>query len=93
MTMTIQPADIALLSSDSLFLLQFCKYSMLMFCRPTGIPGNNEAYNLGMVSSHGLEPSHTDTFSSVSREGTLMIREVSGWYLFSEQHLQEVLSL
>ncbi|KAJ6660962.1 hypothetical protein lerEdw1_016982 [Lerista edwardsae] len=45
---------------------------------PTGIPGNNEAYNLGMVSSHGLEPSHTDTFSSVSREGTLMIRETSG---------------
>ncbi|XP_066477825.1 TRAF2 and NCK-interacting protein kinase isoform X3 [Tiliqua scincoides] len=45
---------------------------------PTGIPGNSEAYNLGMVSSHGLEPSHTDTFSSVSREGTLMIRETSG---------------
>ncbi|XP_053161157.1 TRAF2 and NCK-interacting protein kinase isoform X8 [Hemicordylus capensis] len=42
---------------------------------PTGMPGNNEAYNLGMVSSHGLEPSHTDTFSSISREGTLMIRE------------------
>ncbi|XP_044290513.1 TRAF2 and NCK-interacting protein kinase isoform X4 [Varanus komodoensis] len=45
---------------------------------PTGIPGNNEAYNLGMVSSHGLEPSHTDTFSSISREGTLMIRETTG---------------
>ncbi|XP_053161158.1 TRAF2 and NCK-interacting protein kinase isoform X9 [Hemicordylus capensis] len=45
---------------------------------PTGMPGNNEAYNLGMVSSHGLEPSHTDTFSSISREGTLMIRETSG---------------
>ncbi|CAI5775881.1 and NCK-interacting kinase isoform X9 [Podarcis lilfordi] len=45
---------------------------------PTGIPGNNEAYNLGMVSSHVLEPPHTDTFSSISREGTLMIRETSG---------------
>uniref|UniRef100_A0A803SLW7 non-specific serine/threonine protein kinase n=1 Tax=Anolis carolinensis TaxID=28377 RepID=A0A803SLW7_ANOCA len=44
---------------------------------PTGISGNNEAYNIGMVSSHGLEPSHTDTFSSISREGTLMIRETS----------------
>nr|XP_056706296.1 TRAF2 and NCK-interacting protein kinase isoform X3 [Euleptes europaea] len=42
---------------------------------PTGIPGNNEAYNIGMVSSHGLEQSHTNTFSSISREGTLMIRE------------------
>ncbi|XP_062988053.1 TRAF2 and NCK-interacting protein kinase isoform X4 [Elgaria multicarinata webbii] len=45
---------------------------------PTGISGNNEAYNLGMVSSHGLEPSHTDTFSNISREGTLMIRETAG---------------
>ncbi|XP_033006550.1 TRAF2 and NCK-interacting protein kinase isoform X5 [Lacerta agilis] len=45
---------------------------------PTGMPGNNEAYNLGMVSSHVLEPPHTDTFSSISREGTLMIRETSG---------------
>ncbi|XP_061493298.1 TRAF2 and NCK-interacting protein kinase isoform X2 [Rhineura floridana] len=45
---------------------------------PTGMPGNNEAYSLGMVTSHGLEPSHTDTFSSISREGTLMIRETSG---------------
>ncbi|XP_053246524.1 TRAF2 and NCK-interacting protein kinase isoform X3 [Podarcis raffonei] len=45
---------------------------------PTGMPGNNEAYNLGMVSSHILEPPHTDTFSSISREGTLMIRETSG---------------
>ncbi|XP_060098490.1 TRAF2 and NCK-interacting protein kinase isoform X4 [Heteronotia binoei] len=42
---------------------------------PTGMPGNNEAYNIGMVSSHSLEQSHTDTFSSISREGTLMIRE------------------
>ncbi|XP_077204526.1 TRAF2 and NCK-interacting protein kinase isoform X5 [Paroedura picta] len=42
---------------------------------PTGMPGNNEAYNIGMVSSHGLEQSHTDTFNSISREGTLMIRE------------------
>lgn len=76
-----------------LFLFQFYKFSLLMFFRPTGIPGNNEAYNLGMVSSHGLEPSHIDSFSSVSREGTLMIREVSGWYLFSEQNLQVVLLL
>ncbi|XP_042311943.1 TRAF2 and NCK-interacting protein kinase isoform X7 [Sceloporus undulatus] len=45
---------------------------------PTGISGNNESYNLGLVSSHGLEPSHTDTFSSISREGTLMIRETPG---------------
>ncbi|XP_034988697.2 TRAF2 and NCK-interacting protein kinase isoform X3 [Zootoca vivipara] len=45
---------------------------------PTGMPGNNEAYNLGMVSSHVLEPPHTDTFNSISREGTLMIRETSG---------------
>ncbi|KAJ7324271.1 hypothetical protein JRQ81_017291, partial [Phrynocephalus forsythii] len=44
---------------------------------PTGISGNNEAYNLGMVSSHGLESSQTETFSSISREGTLMIRETS----------------
>nr|XP_020649471.1 TRAF2 and NCK-interacting protein kinase isoform X3 [Pogona vitticeps] len=44
---------------------------------PTGMSGNNEAYNLGMVSSHGLESSQTETFSSISREGTLMIRETS----------------
>ncbi|KAF3827305.1 hypothetical protein GH733_002791 [Mirounga leonina] len=32
-----------------------------------------------MVGTHGLETSHTDTFSSsISREGTLMIRETSG---------------
>lgn len=35
---------------------------------------------MGMVGTHGLETSHADTFSSsISREGTLMIREVS-WY-------------
>ncbi|XP_048360857.1 TRAF2 and NCK-interacting protein kinase isoform X3 [Sphaerodactylus townsendi] len=42
---------------------------------PTGMTGNSEAYNIGMVSSHGLEQSHTDNFSGISREGTLMIRE------------------
>ncbi|XP_064929939.1 TRAF2 and NCK-interacting protein kinase isoform X20 [Columba livia] len=42
---------------------------------PTGIPGNNEPYNLGMVTTHGLETSHADTFSNISREGTLMVRE------------------
>ncbi|KAM6443223.1 TRAF2 and NCK-interacting protein kinase isoform 6-T6 [Liasis olivaceus] len=43
---------------------------------PTGMPANNESYSLGMVSSHGgLEPPHPDKFSSISREGTLMIRE------------------
>ncbi|XP_046514751.1 TRAF2 and NCK-interacting protein kinase isoform X12 [Equus quagga] len=46
---------------------------------PTGAPGSAEQYNVGMVGSHGLEPSHADTFSSsISREGTLMIRETSG---------------
>ncbi|XP_064929935.1 TRAF2 and NCK-interacting protein kinase isoform X7 [Patagioenas fasciata] len=45
---------------------------------PTGIPGNNEPYNLGMVTTHGLETSHADTFSNISREGTLMVRETSG---------------
>ncbi|XP_067392685.1 TRAF2 and NCK-interacting protein kinase isoform X7 [Emydura macquarii macquarii] len=45
---------------------------------PTGVPGSNEPYNLGMVASHGLETSHADTFSSVSREGTLMVRETTG---------------
>lgn len=39
-----------------------------------------EQYNVGVVGTHGLETSHADTFSSsISREGTLMIREVS-WY-------------
>lgn len=48
--------------------------------RPTGAPGSTEQYNVGMVGTHGLETSHVDTFSSsISREGTLMIREVS-WY-------------
>ncbi|XP_043347708.1 TRAF2 and NCK-interacting protein kinase isoform X18 [Dermochelys coriacea] len=42
---------------------------------PTGVPGSNEPYNLGMVASHGLETSHADTFSNISREGTLMVRE------------------
>uniref|UniRef100_A0A452SMD6 non-specific serine/threonine protein kinase n=1 Tax=Ursus americanus TaxID=9643 RepID=A0A452SMD6_URSAM len=38
-----------------------------------------EQYNVGMVGTHGLEASHADTFSSsISREGTLMIRETSG---------------
>ncbi|TFK11214.1 coiled-coil domain-containing protein 47 [Platysternon megacephalum] len=45
---------------------------------PTGVPGSNEPYNLGMVASHGLETSHADTFSSISREGTLMVRETTG---------------
>ncbi|XP_065413829.1 TRAF2 and NCK-interacting protein kinase isoform X4 [Chrysemys picta bellii] len=39
---------------------------------PTGVPGSNEPYNIGMVASHGLETPHADTFSSISREGTLM---------------------
>ncbi|XP_070262906.1 TRAF2 and NCK-interacting protein kinase isoform X8 [Myotis yumanensis] len=46
---------------------------------PTGAPGGTEQYNVGMVGTHGLETSHADTFSSsISREGTLMIRETSG---------------
>ncbi|XP_071608766.1 TRAF2 and NCK-interacting protein kinase isoform X4 [Heliangelus exortis] len=45
---------------------------------PTGIPGSNEPYNLGMVTTHGLETSHADTFSNISGEGTLMVRETSG---------------
>nr|XP_005905641.1 PREDICTED: TRAF2 and NCK-interacting protein kinase isoform X7 [Bos mutus] len=46
---------------------------------PTGAPGSAEQYNVGMVSTHALETSHADTFgSSISREGTLMIRELSG---------------
>uniref|UniRef100_A0A7M4ER26 non-specific serine/threonine protein kinase n=1 Tax=Crocodylus porosus TaxID=8502 RepID=A0A7M4ER26_CROPO len=45
---------------------------------PTGISGSNEPYNIGMVATHGLETSHTDTFSNISREGTLMVRETSG---------------
>lgn len=54
--------------------------SVLFHLRPTGAPGGTEQYNVGMVGSHGLETSHADTFSSsISREGTLMIREVS-WY-------------
>ncbi|XP_034638132.1 TRAF2 and NCK-interacting protein kinase isoform X13 [Trachemys scripta elegans] len=45
---------------------------------PTGVPGSNEPYNIGMVASHGLETPHADTFSSISREGTLMVRETTG---------------
>ncbi|KAF6385624.1 TRAF2 and NCK interacting kinase [Rhinolophus ferrumequinum] len=46
---------------------------------PTGAPGSVEQYNVGVVGTHGLETSHADTFSSsISREGTLMIRETSG---------------
>ncbi|XP_007464785.1 PREDICTED: traf2 and NCK-interacting protein kinase isoform X8 [Lipotes vexillifer] len=46
---------------------------------PTGAPGSAEPYNVGIVGTHGLETSHADTFSSsISREGTLMIRETSG---------------
>lgn len=53
--------------------------TVLSHLRPTGAPGNNEQYNIGMVGTHGLETSHADTFGgSISREGTLMIREVSG---------------
>ncbi|ERE92397.1 TRAF2 and NCK-interacting protein kinase-like protein [Cricetulus griseus] len=45
---------------------------------PTGAPGSNEQYNVGMVGTHGLETSHADTFGgSISREGTLMIRETA----------------
>uniref|UniRef100_A0A8I5ZV95 non-specific serine/threonine protein kinase n=1 Tax=Rattus norvegicus TaxID=10116 RepID=A0A8I5ZV95_RAT len=45
---------------------------------PTGAPGKNEQYNMGMVGTHGLETSHADTFGgSISREGTLMIRETA----------------
>ncbi|XP_036610862.1 TRAF2 and NCK-interacting protein kinase isoform X4 [Trichosurus vulpecula] len=45
---------------------------------PTGAPASNEQYSMAMVGTHGLETSHADTFSSISREGTLMIRESSG---------------
>ncbi|XP_029473068.1 TRAF2 and NCK-interacting protein kinase isoform X3 [Rhinatrema bivittatum] len=45
---------------------------------PTAITANSESYGLGMVASHGLETSHVDTFNSISREGTLMMRESSG---------------
>ncbi|KAM5334012.1 TRAF2 and NCK-interacting protein kinase isoform 1-T1 [Glossophaga mutica] len=45
---------------------------------PTGAPGGTEQYNVGMVGTHGLETAHADAFSgSISREGTLMIRETS----------------
>ncbi|XP_073482321.1 TRAF2 and NCK-interacting protein kinase isoform X18 [Aquarana catesbeiana] len=42
---------------------------------PTGGSGNNEPYNTG---TQGLETSQSDTFRSISREGTLMVRETSG---------------
>ncbi|KAM6160159.1 TRAF2 and NCK-interacting protein kinase isoform 8-T8 [Erethizon dorsatum] len=46
---------------------------------PTGAPGGNEQYSMGLAGTHGLETSHADTFSSsISREGTLMIRETGG---------------
>nr|XP_033813880.1 TRAF2 and NCK-interacting protein kinase isoform X1 [Geotrypetes seraphini] len=45
---------------------------------PTAISTNNEPYSLGMVTSHGLETSQADTFNSISREGTLVMRETSG---------------
>ncbi|XP_030073077.1 TRAF2 and NCK-interacting protein kinase isoform X2 [Microcaecilia unicolor] len=45
---------------------------------PTAISANNEPYSLGMVTSHGLETSQADTFNSISREGTLVMRETSG---------------
>lgn len=61
--------------------------------RPTGISGSNEPYNLGMVTTHGLETSHADTFSNISREGTLMVREVSCKTNTSMEHLQEVLPM
>ncbi|KAE8603940.1 hypothetical protein XENTR_v10014514 [Xenopus tropicalis] len=41
---------------------------------PTGISGN-EPYNAG---TQGMEMSQSETFRSISREGTLMIRETSG---------------
>ncbi|KAM5163440.1 TRAF2 and NCK-interacting protein kinase isoform 2-T2 [Mantella aurantiaca] len=42
---------------------------------PTGGSGNNEPYNTG---TQGLETSQSETFRSISREGTLMVRETSG---------------
>ncbi|KAM5163443.1 TRAF2 and NCK-interacting protein kinase isoform 5-T5 [Mantella aurantiaca] len=39
---------------------------------PTGGSGNNEPYNTG---TQGLETSQSETFRSISREGTLMVRE------------------
>ncbi|XP_068137127.1 TRAF2 and NCK-interacting protein kinase isoform X12 [Hyperolius riggenbachi] len=42
---------------------------------PTGGSGNNEPYNAG---TQGLESSPSETFRSISREGTLMVRETSG---------------
>ncbi|XP_066097581.1 TRAF2 and NCK-interacting protein kinase isoform X6 [Saccopteryx bilineata] len=46
---------------------------------PTGAPGGTEQYAVGVAGTHGLETSHPDPFSSsISREGTLMIRETPG---------------
>ncbi|XP_075058230.1 TRAF2 and NCK-interacting protein kinase isoform X11 [Mixophyes fleayi] len=42
---------------------------------PPGMSGNNEPYNAG---TQGLENSQSEPFRSISREGTLMIRETSG---------------
>ncbi|XP_018409283.1 PREDICTED: TRAF2 and NCK-interacting protein kinase isoform X4 [Nanorana parkeri] len=42
---------------------------------PTGGSGNIEPYNTG---TQGLETSQSETFRSISREGTLMVRETSG---------------
>ncbi|XP_077344117.1 TRAF2 and NCK-interacting protein kinase isoform X17 [Lithobates pipiens] len=42
---------------------------------PTGGSGNNEPYNTG---TQGLETSQSDAFRSISREGTLIVRETSG---------------
>ncbi|XP_077344111.1 TRAF2 and NCK-interacting protein kinase isoform X11 [Lithobates pipiens] len=39
---------------------------------PTGGSGNNEPYNTG---TQGLETSQSDAFRSISREGTLIVRE------------------
>lgn len=60
---------------------------------PTGISGSNEPYNMGMVTTHGIETSHADTFSNISREGTLMVREVSCKTNIPMEHLQEVLPM
>jgi hypothetical protein len=63
-----------------------CREYCSSYLRPTGAPGSSEQYNVGMVGTHGLETSHADTFSSsISREGTLMIREVSWCNNYEEE--------
>ncbi|XP_041119425.1 TRAF2 and NCK-interacting protein kinase isoform X2 [Polyodon spathula] len=42
---------------------------------PSGVPGN-DPYSLGVMGSH--EGSHADSFSSSSRDGTLVMRETLG---------------